>query len=232
MKKRSILALALLTIVFLFPTSISAATTNGEKIEWNKKMTSGSSINYYLYAGVEYTNTIPRAVNKLMYSKDYFGDTTFNNNLYLYETTNYMSSKMDFKQEYVQNTINAKTSSHRKNSSGVYYAMNVYDKDIYDWVYATVTINDYNMAPMENWQREAVIVHEMLHGYGMRDLTTYANRFNIMSGSSYYWRHNNLSYPNAINSFLNSKYWQREGIQYEKNIISATIIYNGWVLNG
>lgn len=206
MKKIGIFSITLLLLVTMFAMPINAATTNGERIDWGAKMTSGRSINYYIYPSVEYTNTIPNAVNKLVYSKDYFGDTTVSNNLYLYKTTNYMDSKMDFKQEYVRNNVSAKTSSHRKNSSGVYYAMGTSEKDRYDWVYATVIINDYNMDSFPNWKREATLVHEMLHGYGLKDLYYYSNRYNIMYGSSEHWKSNNMSFPNAINNVLNSKY--------------------------
>lgn len=186
---------------------VSAATQNGETVEFSRKMLNATNTNYYYFPGFEYTATVPNAVTKLMYSKNYFGDTTIHNNLYLYETTVHANASIDFKQEYLQNTVNAKTSFYRKNSSGVYYQMLISELDISDWVYATITINDYNMNGYQSWKREAVVLHELLHAYGIRDLYNYANRYNIMYGLSYYWEYNNMSYPDVINQVLNSKYY-------------------------
>lgn len=169
-------------------------------------MINGKSINYYLDSSVEYTISIPNAAYNLMYPDRLFRDTSTTNRLTAYRTTTYDYSKMDFTQVYEINKVNATTVSYRMKNSGKYETMNTYEKDQYDWKYVKISINDFTMGKHDAWKREAVILHEMLHGYGFKDLSYYSNRFNIMFKNSGSWESDNLSFPNEINSVLNRKY--------------------------
>lgn len=110
--------------------------------------------------GCEYTVSISRAVNKLMYPP------VLSNNLILSNTTNYLSSKMDFNQYSVADRQNGFSDVFRKDSSGQYYNSNS-QMNTYDWVYGEVNINDCYMNSYSDSVREAVIMHEMLHVYGV-----------------------------------------------------------------
>ncbi|RSD21090.1 hypothetical protein [Mesobacillus subterraneus] len=162
--------------VMLWTGLVTAASA--EDIDWNKRLTSGTNIAYWIDSGCEYTVSIPNAVNKLM------NPSGMTNPLIISKTTVKSSSKMDFYQNYVNNGIYASTSVFRKNSSGVYYQMPVSEKDTYDWVYGEIKINDYKMGQLTSTPREKVIIHEMLHVYGLKDLYLYENRSSIMYGYS------------------------------------------------
>lgn len=103
----------------------------------------------------------------------------------------------------------AKTKSFRKNSSGNYYAMPVVTKETYDWVYAEVHINDGRIYSsngtqlLSNSKIQAVLIHEMLHGYGLKDLYNSANRNSIMYGSI---SGTATGLTSDANRVLNSKY--------------------------
>ena len=58
----------------------------------------------------------------------------------------------------------------RKNSAGKYLSMQPEERDIYEWMYGEVWINDYYMDGFSNKERELVIVHEMLHVFGSKDM--------------------------------------------------------------
>ena len=177
------LSLGIIAFIALFPMShVGAATVNGERIDWNRKMTQGVNINYRIASGVEYTVSIPNAAQMLMYPGG-----GLSNNLVLSQTTSYDASKMDFYQyRNTNDTAVAKTKSFRKNSSGTYYAMPISEKDIYDWVYAEVHINDGRIYSstgtqlLSNSKIQAVLIHEMLHGYGLKDLYYSSNKSSIM----------------------------------------------------
>ncbi len=174
MKKTiSLLLILLLTFVNLDASEYNDKSCTNTDISYNNKMTVGTSINYWISTGNEYTNSIPSAVNKLMYPPSSVGT----NDLVLKQTTNNQSSKLDFYETYQANTVNAYTKSYRKNSSGNYYNMATSEKDKYDWVYSEIYINDYNMSKYSSDQRSGIILHEMLHAYGLKDVN---NKNSIM----------------------------------------------------
>lgn len=70
---------------------------------------------------------------------------------------------------------------YRKNFLGLYYAMDRVDADKYDWIYSTIHINDYNMDPISKSLREGILIHEMLHAYGLKD--QYYDKSSIMYGN-------------------------------------------------
>lgn len=158
-KKGIILLFSICIILFSNITNVSA-TTNTD-IDWNNKMVAGRNIAYTIRPGVEYTKSIPNAVNKLVYPSG------MSNNLTLNPTNDYMTSKMDFYQYRAYDNINASASVYRKNSSGVYYN-STSEKDSVDWVYGEIKINDVYMDG--NPKAELVLVHEMLHVYGLKDI--------------------------------------------------------------
>ena len=198
--KRAALAAAVAgLLVFASGTPAGAVNVNGERIDWLKKMATGQNIGYWIAPGNEYTTSIPNAVQKIMYPSG------MSNPMVLWKTTVNSNSNMDFYQYYSSSSTEpvAKTTSHRKNASGNYYAMPVSEKDTYNWVYAEVRLNDYHMDGLTNTKREAVIVHEMLHGYGLRDLYNNANRASIMFGSI---SGTATGLTSDANSILNAKY--------------------------
>lgn len=182
MKKRLVLTmLSLLFVCILSPfAQANALVLNGEQVDWANKMTKGKDIAYWIAPGCQYTVSIPNATKKLMYPD------SGTNPLILSDTTDHNHSKLDFYQysDPDTNTV-AYTTSHRKNSSGQYYAMPVYEKNMNDWVYAEVHINDAIMDGMTNAKREVILIHEMLHGYGLKDLYDSRNISSIMYGYSY-----------------------------------------------
>ncbi|APZ50022.1 hypothetical protein BW721_10505 [Jeotgalibaca sp. PTS2502] len=168
-------------------------------------MTQGVDISYRINSGVKYTVSIPRAVQMLMYPGG-----GLSNRLILSQTSSYNASKMDFYQyRNTNDAAVAKTKNFRKNSSGSYYAMPVVTKDTYDWVYAEVHINDGRIYSsngtqlFSNSKIQAVLIHEMLHGYGLKDLYNSSNRNSIMYG---YVSGTATGLTSDANKVLNSKY--------------------------
>jgi hypothetical protein len=200
LKKKFVLST---TLVMLFWTSLIPAASaselpwNDEDRDYNNKLYLGKEINYLIDSDNEYTVSIPNAVQKLTYP------SSGSNPLILSKTTNYMSSKMDFYQYTDADYINGLTRVFRKNSSGQYYLMTVSEKDKYDWRYGEVFLNDYYLKNMSSADREEVIIHEMLHVYGLKDLYDYENKWSIM----YYNDATTATgVTNDANYVLNAKY--------------------------
>lgn len=84
--------LGIIAFTTLFSMShVEAATVNGERIDWNRKMNQGVNINYRIASGVEYTVSIPSAAQMLMYPGG-----GLSNNLVLSQTTSYDALKNGF----------------------------------------------------------------------------------------------------------------------------------------
>lgn len=200
--------IVLITLVlFLCPNAnVAHAATyaNGERLDWNRKMTEGRSIYYWLAPGNDYTVSIPQAAQKLMYP----GYDQYNP-MNLTQTSVQQQAKIEFYRNNNPNlTYTASASSWRKNSSGNYYQMPISEKDTYDWVYATIQIVEVNMAPLSSDLKRTILIHEMLHAYGLRDLSQSNNVNKIMYR---YWNH----WTNYVilagvtpesNAILNEKY--------------------------
>lgn len=194
MKKRILTSLFALGVLFSSNILVVHASL-GTDIDWNNKLINGRNIAYMIRPGVEYTKSIPNAVNKLMYPSG------MSNNLVLNPTTSYMTSKLDFYQTYSANGINASAYVYRKDSYGNYYN-STEQKDSLDWVYGEVKINDYYMANFSaNYPAtcEAIIVHEMLHVYGLKDIS---NSSSIMYGYTPLAK----GVTSDANNVLNNKY--------------------------
>lgn len=191
MKKKVIITSA---FIFSLVGGIEASATTNTDIDYNKKMINGRDVAYYVAPGTEYTVSIPNAAQKLMYPSG------MTNNLVLSKTTDKNASKIDFYQYRSSDGIAAKTSSWRKNPNGTYYAMPTFEKDTYDWIYAEIHINDFYMANYSNTVREKVLIHEMLHGYGLKDINKSSSimHYNV-SGTA-------TGVTSDANNVLNQKY--------------------------
>lgn len=161
MKTKKIFSLVFSAIIILMLTSFSSvAATANKDIDYERRLTIGKNIAFWISPDCEYTVSIPNAKNRLMYPPG------MKNPNILWQTQVNKDSKMDFYQYSLNDGINAYTISYRKNSSGVYYKMPVYEKETYDWVYGEIYINDYIMDKYSNNMRELIIMHEMMHVYG------------------------------------------------------------------
>lgn len=164
-KTKTILTI-LLMIMF-----ITILTTNVKAIDWsqnydidfNNKLTSGKDIAYYIVPGNEYTASIPKAVSKLRYPSGMW------NPIVLTKTTVQKQSKMDIYQYSEYDGNNAKTSVWRKNDSGTYYN-STGQMESYDWVFGKIYINNNYMSGYDNDLRSTIILHEMCHVYGCKDV--------------------------------------------------------------
>lgn len=193
MKKKISLSITLAMLLWASMITVASA----EDIDWNNKLTVGKDIAYWIDSGCEYTVSIPSGANKLM------NPTGMTNPLIISRTTVKSSSKIDFYQKYINDGTVASTSVFRKNSSGVYYAMPISEKEIYDWVYGEIRLNDYYMSGYTNAKRDKVVIHEMLHVYGLKDLYQSSNSGSIMysdmSGTA-------MALTSDANAVLKAKY--------------------------
>lgn len=178
-KKIIVLILSITTFItfLLINTSIQAYTD----IAWDKKLTSGKDIAYFITSGCEYTASIPEAVKLLRYPSGMW------NPIVLTKTTVQKQSKMDFYQIYNDgeySNTSAYTIIYRKTDSG-YTGLKVANgytqPDQYDWVYGDITLNDYLMRNYGD-SKKLTILHEMLHVYGLRDLYSSDKTWSIMYG--------------------------------------------------
>lgn len=181
----------------------TAATLNGEQLDYAKKMSPGQNIGYKIFPGNEYTSTIPGAISMLMYPPG-----SLSNPLVLWQTTVTANSQMDFYQYNDPGDGRAAvTSVWFKDSNGNgedYIKMAPIQMDWYNWRYAEVRMNDAMLDPMSTSKRKLVVLHEMLHGYGLRDLVTAANKPRVMYQFMSGWTATGLTA--AENAVLVAKY--------------------------
>lgn len=171
-----------LALVFGAPAqAANAATVNGEQLDFANKMSPGTNIGYKIFAGNEYTSSIPAAVNMLMYPSG------LSNPMVLWSTTATANSQMDFYQ-YSDSLsgVAAYATVWEKDPNGPpsnpgYRKMPTIAMDWRDWRYAEIRLNDAEMDSMSATTRKKIILHEMLHGYGLRDLVKAANKPRIMT---------------------------------------------------
>lgn len=186
--------IAILAIMISASSNYVAKATTNTDIDWNNKLTQGVNINYWIAPGNEYTATIPKAVSKLRYPSGLWNPIVLN------PTTVKSNSKMDIYQysNSGDGTV-ASASVFRKNSSGSYYN-STSEKDKYDWVYGDLKINDHYMKKYDSDTKASILLHEMLHVYGCKDVS---NKNSIMYYST------NTSVKNLTsdaNNVLNNKY--------------------------
>jgi hypothetical protein len=174
---RKLLALALVVsalfcAVGVFTAPVSALPTAAQ-ISWAKRLTPGQTNHTIAYwwqssgsqaVTTAYQSRIASAVQKIMYP------TGLSNPIILWRTTTNSDSKMDFYLDgNIGANVNASTSCWRK-VNGKYEAMPLSQLDTYDWVYGVIRINHTLMNGYTNVVREAVIIHEMMHVYGAKDI--------------------------------------------------------------
>ncbi len=125
------------------------------------------------------------------------------NRLNLYHTTNIQKAKIEFYQYYQSSGINAGVNAYTvvfRKQNGV-YVNGVSTMNSLDWVYGEVHINEYRMGTYSNVLRESIIIHEMLHVYGLKD--QYYDPYSIMYGYTLY---NVTDVTPDANAVINSKY--------------------------
>lgn len=195
------------------------ALDSTEQIAWNKRLIDGTTRNYWIDSSCEYTSSIPAAVS------GFTNPSGMWNPLTLYRTTVKSYSVIDFYQvrsatdEY--KGVLAKTRSFRKTSSGNYYHMDASEKDTYDWNYCEITINDYYLCDSfynstiaslpssvtggsANNFRRKVIMHELGHVYGCKDLKKSSNKDSLMYENGVVGT--GTSMTSDVNNVLNDKY--------------------------
>lgn len=190
----------LLMLLLIVPLETKALYVNGEKIDFEHRITTPANKNfaYMIHEGCEYTVAIPDGAKKLMYP------TNMTNPIVLWQTTDYQQSKMDFYQVSSSTAdYSAATSFFRKNASGQYYQMYISELNLYDWVYGEITLNDYYMVSMTKEHRSATVLHEMLHVFGLNDLYSLSNKGSIMYGVD---DRNTMVMTADANQVLNEKY--------------------------
>lgn len=180
-KNKKVIVLFLSIIIFISFLLINTTSQAYTDIAWDKKLTQGKDIAYYITSGCQYTSAIPQAVSLLRYPSGLW------NPIVLTPTTVQKQSKMDFYQIYNDGeyaNTSAYTIIYRNTGSG-YDALKVKngytEPDQYDWVYGDITLNDYLMDGYGS-TRKLTILHEMLHVYGLRDLYSSSQTWSIMYG--------------------------------------------------
>lgn len=176
---KKIIFIVLLMIMFgiALTTTVKAGWETNTDIDWNNRLTQGKDIAYFVVSGNQYTASIPKAVSKLRYPSGMW------NPIVLTPTTVQSQSKMDLYQYSEADGYNAYASVWRKNDSGVYYN-STSQKDSLDWVFGKIYINDIYMDKYQNDSNElraTIILHEMLHVYGCKDIN---NQSSIMYGAT------------------------------------------------
>ena len=168
-KVKSIVLLSCITLSIALLSCISKVQaysweTNTD-IDFNNKLSQGKDIAYYVVSGNQYTVSIPQAVSKLRYPSGMW------NPIVLTKTTVQSQSKMDLYQYSKTDGKNAYTQVWQKNSSGSAYNATSY-MESQDWLYGKIYINDNYMDDYDNDLRSTVILHEMLHVYGCKDINS------------------------------------------------------------
>ena len=202
--KKSIFAPSIITVLLLISnvSSVGALSINGEDVDWNGRLAAGagSRINYWIASSSEYYTSIPKAVQKIIYPSG------LSNNLVLAKTSSNGSSNLDFYQNYNTSNIIATTSSWKKNSVGKYYQMKTSEKDLGNWTYSEITINDFHMSKYSYAKRETIIAHEILHALGLKDLYSQKNASLIMYGYGSGIPSNGLNLSKLENDVIRAKY--------------------------
>ncbi len=146
-----------------------------DTIAWENKLIGGSSILYYVDSGcMSYSSVIYSAEVEM----EIPANTSLTNNIKMSRTSIKSSSQMDiYKINQSYTTAVARTSCYLPNSSQPMY---VYQKDQYDWYWAKIEINAPLFDDYSYSKQKVIVVHEMLHAYGLRDLYDDSNYWSIM----------------------------------------------------
>ena len=165
-----IFTLMILAMLFL-ATNVHAY----DKIYWDGRMYNGKDIYYWIDSDCEYTGSIPQAVSKLRYPPGMWNPMVLN------QTTTKSYSKMDFYQYYDSSTNTlAYTERYKAKTNGNENIAYLSELDYIEWIYAKIYINDYHLDGYTSDLRSTIILHEICHGYGGKDV--YDNPYTIMYG--------------------------------------------------
>ncbi|MDR1410542.1 MAG: hypothetical protein LBJ12_09875 [Oscillospiraceae bacterium] len=162
---------ALATAAGVFTVPVSAATAY-PNIAVSKKLTIGTNIAYMVHGTCKtnYLSRIVAARERIMYPPG------LSNPIILWRTETYADSKMDFYQvsETAGNWYGSTTRFRRVapgSATSSFSAISLAQADTYDWIYGEIKLNHPKMQTYSAAKQELVIVHEMLHVYGCKDLT-------------------------------------------------------------
>lgn len=189
--KRMFVLLCSLCFLFITTSTLVFATTNTD-IDFNGKLSQGRDVYYWVSPSNEYISSIPSAVSKLRYPSGMYNPIVLN------KTSVQKQSKIDIYQYSSRDNTNAYQQSFRKNANGQYYNCTS-QMDSYDWVFGKVYINDQYMKNYNNDLKSTIILHEILHNYGCKDI---ANSSSIM----YFATPNVRGLTSDANRVLNNKY--------------------------
>ena len=181
------LTIFLLFIIFNF-LYVGAATDNTD-IDFNYKLTDGTNSQYWVSLDVKYMDQIASGVNRLVYPPGKW------NPIYLTQTTTRADSKFDIYQYNEDDRNNAYQMAFTILDM---FVINT-SQDIIDWDFSRIYLNEYYMDNLYSDTQSAVALHEILHGYGCKDI---ANPYSIMYSDT-----PNVSFlTDDANGVLNNKY--------------------------
>lgn len=193
--------LTLLSIVLLSAFSKTFAYSyNG--IAWDKKMTSGKDIYYWVDSSISnYSSDISASKNMLRYPPGLWNPMVLN------QTTTKSWSKIDYYGDDASGSSAASTLCFRPKVNGVEQPFtNPSQKDSENWLYAKVTIHKghFNTHPTAVSKESLIILHETCHAYGGRDVYDDAHKSCIMYG--WYDASTATGLDSAFNQVLVDKY--------------------------
>lgn len=179
-------------VIFSNVISVSAA----DRICWNKKMTRGGSIFYWVSSDVIFTSNIRAAEVEIEIPA-----AGYTNPMKMTKTTEKQQSQMDF---YQYSDANSSTiASTYSYLAGSQTPMYVSDKDNYDWQWCKIELNKPKMNQQTTAKRTITCVHEMLHAFGGKDTYSSDQTWSIMYG---YSSGTATGVTSDANAFLNDKY--------------------------
>ena len=165
----------LFVLMMLAETILSTKVSAAERIYYYGKMSEGKDIYYWVDSNCQYTVSIPQAVSKLRYPSGMWNPIVLNS------TTTKSYSKMDLYQIYDSSSnSNAYTQFYKAKTNGNENIAYIRELDSIEWIYNKIYINDYHMARYNSDLCSTIILHEMCHCYGGKDV--YDNPNTIMYG--------------------------------------------------
>ena len=176
MKIEKIKTILLTCLMILLYCGIFTKVKGADRIYFYGKLQNGKNIYYWINQYCQYTVAIPQAVKKLRCPKGMWNPIVLN------RTTNKPSSKMDLYQYNFWDGRNAYTEVYRAKTNGHENILTRAEMDQMDWLYGKIYINDFNMDKFYADLRSTIILHEMCHVYGGRDV--YDRTDTIMYGKT------------------------------------------------
>lgn len=196
MKTRTIKMVGCLIVMFCLVFTNVMCVLAADRISWNKKMISGGSILYWVSSDVSYLTNIRAAETEIEIPA-----AGYKNSMKMSKTTEKSQSKMDF---YQYSDANSSTvASTYSFLPGSQTPMSVNDKDLYDWQWCKIELNEDQMNAKTPAGRTVTCVHEMLHAFGGKDTYSSDQKWSIMYG---YSSRTATGVTSDANAFLVQKY--------------------------